>query len=307
MSALRQLFPKGVLSSYISLVTVLDVIQRSSEFLTRKGVESPRLQVELMLAHVLQLPRLKLYLNFDQPVTETQLSQVRAMVKRRGEREPLQHLLGSTCFCGLDFAVNSSVLIPRPETEVLAEKAWCHLRDLTRTGKSSSPLVLDLGTGSGCLGVILAVKCPEAKVHAIDISDDALEMARANAKRSGVSITFYKSDLFTTLPKDLKFELVVCNPPYIPRPEIEELQPEVRNYDPRLALDGGPDGLDFYRRLASDAQTFMAQESRLMAEFGDDQETAVTGIFQAAGWEIDPLIPDLNGKLRIIVARPAVY
>jgi release factor glutamine methyltransferase len=294
-----------IVPSYLAAVTVLDVIQRSSEFLTRKGVESPRLQVELMLANVLQLPRLELYLNFDRAVTEVELGRVRELVKRRGEREPLQHVLGSTCFCGLDFAVNSSVLIPRPETEVLAEKAWQQLQQLTKTGTSNSPLVLDLGTGSGCLGVILAVKCPEAKVHAIDISEGALEVARANATRLGVldRVTFYKSDLCAALPKSLTFELVVCNPPYIPSVQIETLQPEVRDYDPRLALDGGVDGLEYYRRLAGEAPPYMAQESRLMAEFGDDQEKDVSAIFRAAGWRIDELVTDLAGKLRIIVAR----
>lgn len=289
-------------------MTVLDVIQRSSEFLTRKGVESPRLQVELMLAQVLQLPRLKLYLNFDRAVTEAELARVREMVKRRGERQPLQHVLGSSCFCGLEFTVNSQVLIPRPETEVLAEKAWQHLQQLTKVGPGSSPLVLDMGTGSGCLGVMLAFKCPEAKVHAIDISDGALEVARANAKRLGVleRITFYKSDLFAASPEGCKFELMVCNPPYIPSVQIETLQPEVRDHDPKLALDGGIDGLEYYRRLAREAPPYMTQESRLMAEFGDDQEKDVAAIFGAAGWRIDEIVADLNGKLRIIVARRPV-
>src|SRR4030095_11722712 len=158
-------------------MTVLDAIQRSTEFLARKGVESPRLQVELLLAHVLQLPRLKLYLNFERKLTRKETEQVRAMVKRRGEREPLQHIVGSTSFCGLEFIVSRDALVPRPETEVLAEIAW-HL--LEKDGKCN---VLDIGTGTGCLAVTLAIKSSVAQIHATDLSAAALALARANAER----------------------------------------------------------------------------------------------------------------------------
>src|SRR5262249_53687755 len=151
----------------IRRMTVLDAIQRSSEFLAKKGVESPRLQVELLLAHLLQLPRLKLYLNFERLLTEEETNRLREMVQRRGTREPLQHIVGSTSFCGLEFTVSRDVLVPRPETEVLAERAWKFLEQLDRVTPRA---VLDVGTGSGCLAVTLAVKCRAAQVHASDIS-----------------------------------------------------------------------------------------------------------------------------------------
>ncbi len=281
-------------------MTVLEVIQRSTEFLAGKGVDSPRLQVELLLADVLQLPRLKLYLNFERVLTDPELTRLRSMVKRRGNREPLQHILGSTCFCGLDFAVSPAVLIPRPETEVLALRARQYLEQLRGPAR-----VLDVGTGSGCLAVTLAVQCREASIHAVDISEAALDMARRNAAQHGVSerAQFYQSDLFSALPRGLKFDLIVSNPPYIPCSVVETLQPEVRDHDPRLALDGGPDGLLFYRRLAESAPPFMAARGSLMAELGDDQDQAVSAIFREQGWKMAELAPDLAGKLRIIIAH----
>ena len=231
-------------------MTVLEVIQRSSEFLARKGVESPRLQIELMLAHVLQVPRLKLYLNFNRAVTERELETLRGIVQRRGAREPLQHILGSACFCGLEMIVSREVLVPRPETELLAERGWEFLQQRA-AGADGSLRVLDFGTGSGCLAIALAVKVAQAEVHAIDVSGAALEIARQNAVRHAVAdrIHFHAGDGFAALPDQLTFDLVISNPPYIPSAEIDKLEPEVRHYDPRRALDGGADGLDFYRRL----------------------------------------------------------
>jgi len=158
-------------------VTVLEVIQRSSEFLARKGVESPRLQIELMLAHLLQMPRLKLYLDFGRKLADGELETLRGLVQRRAAREPLQHILGSTSFCGLEMSVTPDVLVPRPETELLAERAWKFLRE--RSNSTPTPLrVLDFGTGSGCLAIAIALHAPQAQVHALDISDAALRVAR---------------------------------------------------------------------------------------------------------------------------------
>jgi len=285
-------------------VTVLEVIQRSSEFLAKKGVESARLQVELMLADVLQLPRLEIYLNFERKLDENQLICLRAMVKRRAEREPLQHILGSSCFCGLEFAVSPAALIPRPETELLCERAWQYLQRLAGAGRTCAS-VLDIGTGSGCLAVTLAVKCPQATVDAVDISESATALARLNAKRHGVSarVAFCVSDLFTNLPPDSRFDLIVSNPPYIATSVLQTLEPEVRDHDPRLALDGGPDGLLLYRRLAEEAGSYLAQEAALMVEFGDDQAEAVAAIFSGRDWIVDELVRDLAGKLRFMIAR----
>jgi release factor glutamine methyltransferase len=282
-------------------VTVLEVIQRSTEFLTRKGVDSPRLHVELLLAHVLQVPRLKLYLNFERVLTDAELDTLRRLVQRRGEREPLQHLVGSTSFCGLDIAVNRDVLIPRPETEHLAEQACNWLR----TPRSRPASVLDFGTGSGCLAIAIAHQCPDAIVHALDVSSVALSVAQANAARHGLAgrIQFHNGGGFSALPGGLTFDLLMANPPYIPTAEIDTLQPEVRDHDPRLALDGGPDGLAFYRRLAGEGASRMNPSGGATLEFGDGQEGAVQEIFREQGWSIEAVVNDDSNRARILIAR----
>ena len=280
-------------------MTVLEVIQRSSDFLAKKGVDSPRLQTELLLAHVLKLPRLRLYLNFERPLAETELGVLRELVKRRSNREPLQHILGQTGFCGLDFEVSRDALIPRPETELLAEHAVKFLATLPPS------TVLDFGTGGGCLAVTLAVQCPSSTLHALDISDAALALARQNAARHQVEtrIAFHHGDGFAALPGGARFELIVSNPPYIASGEIETLQPEVRDFDPRLALDGGADGLDFYRRLAAGAAGFLAPGGKVMLEFGDGQDEAIAKIFSAQNWIVEAVIADYSGRNRILSAR----
>lgn len=283
---------------------MLEVIQRSSDFLGRKGVESPRLQIELILAHVLQVPRLKLYLNFGRILTAPELESARALVQRRGAREPLQQILGSSCFCGLEMAVNRDVLVPRPETELLAERGWQFLQE--RAGKGELR-ALDVGTGSGCLAITLAAKVPQVEVCAVDISDAALKVARENAARHGVSerILFLRSNGFAALPAGSQFALIVSNPPYIASAEVEKLAPEVRDYEPRQALDGGSDGLDFFRRLAAEAPSFLASEGRLMLEIADGQEEAVRKILVQHNWAVEAIGNDYSQRPRIVIARRA--
>ena len=282
-------------------MTVLEVIQRSSEFLARKGVESPRLQIELLLAHVLQTPRMKLYLNFERGLTNAELETLRALVKRRAEREPLQHLVGSVSFCGLEIAVNRDALIPRPETELLAERARAFLA--SREPQPST--ALDFGTGSGCLAVFLAANSPSTTVHASDISESALNLARRNADRHEVNgrIQFHAGDGFGALPAATRFDLIVSNPPYVPSGEIATLHAEVRDHDPRLALDGGTDGLDFYRRLASEAAPWLNPQGRLMVELGDGQSAEAGQLLAGAGWNIEAVEKDDNARERILIAR----
>jgi release factor glutamine methyltransferase len=282
-------------------VTVLEVIQRSSEFLARKGVESPRLQIELLLAHVLQVPRLKLYLNFERRLTDPELEVLRGLVTRRGGREPLQHILGSVSFCGLELEVNREVLIPRPETELLAERAC---EQAARPG-SEAPIILDFGTGSGCLAIALAVRCPAAQVHALEISEAALAVARRNAQRHQVAgrLQFHVGSDLASLPAGLQFDLLVSNPPYIASGEIASLQPEVRDHDPRSALDGGPDGLKFFRLLATEGAARMASGGCALLEFGDGQGEAVRDLFAQQGWRIEAIEKDYSGRARILIAR----
>ncbi|MGI8965203.1 MAG: peptide chain release factor N(5)-glutamine methyltransferase [Limisphaerales bacterium] len=285
-------------------MSVLEVIQRSAEFLAKKEVESPRLQVELLLAYLLKMPRLKLYLNFERILTESELNQLRELVKRRGNREPLQHLVGTTSFCGLELAVNDKVLIPRPETEILAERAWKFLNELS-TLTAQPTTALDFATGSGCLAIALATKCPTAQIHALDISREALILAKENAVRNHVEekIQFYESDGFVELPKEIKFKLIVANPPYISTAETQTLEPEVRNYDPKIALDGGADGLDFYRKLAKEAQEFLLPQGRLMLEFGEGQAKEIVKIFDEKNWRIEAIENDYSKRERFLITH----
>jgi release factor glutamine methyltransferase len=304
---------------------VLEVIQKSSDFLAKKGVDSPRLQVELLLAHQLRLPRMKLYLNFDRVLAPAELNALRELVRRRGLREPLQHITGSTSFCGFEMAVSRQVLIPRPETELLAELGWEFLNQLTAR-KAAPVTALDFGTGSGCLAIALAAKAPAAAITALDVSPEALAMARQNAAANAVAdrMTFVQGDGFaalthspegrvTRVPNQIGdshssslpscFDLIVSNPPYIASAEIPTLQPEVRDYDPRLALDGGADGLDCYRRLAAEAAAHLKPGGKLMLEFGDGQAGDLQNLFAAQNWVVEGVKEDYSHRARILILR----
>ena len=284
-------------------MTVLEIIQRSTEFLQQKGVESPRLQIEWMLAHVLQMPRLKLYLNFDRALIEPELNRLRDMVRRRAAREPLQHILGTTSFCGLEMKCSRAALIPRPETEILAEHGWKFLS----TFNLQPSTVLDLGTGTGCIAIALAANAPHAAIHAVDVSADALALAQENAVANKVAerIAFHLGDGFNALPAGLKFDLIASNPPYIAAEEIATLQPEVRDFDPRLALDGGTDGLVFYRHIARQAGAWLQPGGRLMVEFGGGQAGDVEKIFSDEKWIVVEIVADYSPQPRILIARQA--
>lgn len=302
-------------------MTVLEVIQKSAEFLTKRGVDSPRLQAELLLAHVLTLPRMKLYLNFERKLTDAEANTMRELVKRRGAREPLQHIVGTTSFCGLEIAVNRHVLIPRPETELLAELGWKFLAERIASRSSrreeaqaeegsqslltSAATAMDFGTGSGCLAIALAAKCRAAHVVALDVSADALTTAKQNSANNGVQdrVEFVQSDGFAAVPAESRFDLILSNPPYIPTAEIETLQPEVREFDPRGALDGGADGLDFYRKLAAEAAPFLNPDGRIMVEFGDAQAEEIKRIFAAQMWIVEAVRADYSQRQRILIAR----
>ncbi len=281
-------------------MTVLEAIQKSADFLGKKNVGSARLNAELLLAHVLKLPRMKLYLNFERVLTATETDGLRELVKRRSNREPLQHITGSTSFCGCEIVVNRHALVPRPETELLAELGWKFL-----AARHSSPVTaLDFGTGTGCIAIALAVKCPEAKIFALDMSAEALALAKQNAEANKVleRIDLIQGDGFAGLP-ETRFDLIVSNPPYIASAEIETLQPEVREFDPRMALDGGADGLDFYRRLAGGGKSFLKPDGKIMVEFGDGQADAIKSIFESEKWIVEAVQEDYSHRARFLVAK----
>lgn len=278
----------------------MEVIQRSADFLAKKGVASPRLQVELLLAHALSMPRMQLYLSFERSLTAVELDAIRALVQRRGQREPLQYIVGWTSFCGLKIDLDRRVLIPRPETELMAERAWKFLQ-----GRPAPATALDLGTGSGCLAIALAKNAPLAEVHATDVSPQALEVARRNAESNAVAdrIRWRQGDFLAAAPAKARFDLIVSNPPYIPSARIETLEPEVRAHEPRAALDGGADGLDFYRRLAAEASSFLRPGGRLMVELDDDGAEATRAIFLGENWVIEAIEMDYNQTPRILIAH----
>lgn len=281
-------------------MTILEAIQKSADFLAKKGVDSPRLQSELLLAYVLKTQRLKLYLDFARALTDAETTALREVVQRRGTREPLQHILGTASFCGIELKVNGHVLVPRPETELLAEQGWRFLNSLNRESS-----FLDFGTGSGCIAIALAHFAKQCRGTAIDKSAEALVVARENAARNGVDarVGFVQSDSFQGIEPNLQFDLIISNPPYIPSSEIDTLQEEVRKHDPISALDGGPDGLDFYRLLAEQSARHLAGGGKLILEFGDGQQDLLRTLFSSAGWRVEAILNDLTERPRILIAN----
>ena len=285
-------------------MTVLEVIQRSTEFLAKKGVDSPRLQAELLLAHLLKLPRMQLYLNFERTISPKEEGDFRELIKRRGQREPLQHIIGSVSFCGYEIAVNHHVLIPRPDTELLAACGWEYLHHLS-TITSQPSTAFDWGTGSGCIAIALVCKLPALQVLASDSSPQALDLGKKNAANNSVAdrIQFLLGHGFSAVPKNTQFDLIISNPPYIPTAEIDSLQPEVRDYDPRSALDGGHDGLDHIRQIAAEALRFLKPSGRLMLEFGDGQAGAVCQLFSEQKWIVEDIVEDYTQRPRIFIGK----
>jgi release factor glutamine methyltransferase len=286
-------------------MTVLENIRRNTDVLTAVGVPSPRLEAELLLASVLKIPRLQLYLNFDRQLDAARLSELNPLLERRARREPLQYIVGAASFCGLELVVNENVLIPRSETELLAEEGWSFLNQLQTSENSAGKTALDLCTGSGCLAIALAVRAAGVRVYATDLSPAALVVARQNARQHGVDrrIEFCEGNLFAAIPAGLWFDLIVSNPPYVPSERIATLAPEVRDYEPRSALEGGEDGLEFYRRIAKEAGDYLANHGRLMLEL--DEETAANAIelFSRKKWIIEAVRKDYQQHSRILIAH----
>lgn len=276
---------------------VLDVIQATTSFFEQRGVDSPRLTIELILAHVLQKKRLELYLEFERVLNEPTLAILRELVRRRAAGEPLQYVLGRAEFYGLEFAVDKRVLIPRPETELLVAEvvAACRGREALA--------ILDVGTGSGCIAVALARNLPQVTLTATDRSSRALELARANALRHGVAdrIRFIESDLFAALGGG-SFDWIVSNPPYIAAAEAGSLPREVRKHEPPEALFGGADGLDVIRRLIVGAPPFLKPGGRLALEIGAGQSEAVQKLFAQARYQVEKVARDLQNHERLIIA-----
>ncbi|TLD69678.1 peptide chain release factor N(5)-glutamine methyltransferase [Phragmitibacter flavus] len=277
---------------------LLETLNSGAEYLAKRQVEDARLNMEHLLAHVLGCRRLDLYLRFDLALEEAQLQPLRVLLKRRGEGEPLQHLLGTVPFYGSDFVSDARALIPRPETEHLV-----HLLVEKKLAEKVPGTVLDMGTGSGCIGLSLAKAWPGAQVTLADVSEDALELARLNATRlklEGRNVRFVRSDLFEEL-QGHQFDLIVANLPYIPTGEMGSLSREVLR-DPRLALDGGESGLEIVDRLIEGCPARMKKGGMLALELHHDQANAVLNRLQLAGFSEMHGAQDLSGIERFVFA-----
>ena len=258
------------------MLTVLESIKLSTEYLEKKGVESPRINAELLLAHILKCKRLDLYLTFDRPLSEEEVSLYRSFLKRRGEFEPLQYIVGSVEFFGLPFFVNSSVLIPRQETEILVEEI------IERNKNNPSIKILDIGTGSGNIAISLAKNLPGSTVTASDISEDALKLAAKNSVLNGTDslVKFIENDILKGFPEEKGFDVIVSNPPYVSVKEFEKLRPELKVYEPRQALTDNADGLIYYREISLKAKELLKRGGRLYFETGEGQSGSVRKILE---------------------------
>ena len=273
---------------------LLDILEETSRFFAARGLENARLQAELLLAAVLDIKRLDLYLQFERPLHTEEVDVYRDYVRQRVQRVPVQYILGATAFRELELTVTPAVLIPRPETEVLVDVAL----ELLPTGGRA----LDLCCGSGAIALSLKRELAEVAVVATDISQVALAVARANGASCELEIEWLSGDLFAAVEGD--FDLVVSNPPYVKSGDLDRLEPEVRDHEPRLALDGGADGLDCYRRIAHQASDHIRPGGYLLLEVGDGQSAEVEKLLAEVGRfaEVETK-PDLNEVPRVVVAR----
>lgn len=286
--------------------TIRRVLEWTTQFFTRKLVDSPRLSAELILTHVLGVPRIKLYTDYERVLSPEQLGAYRDLVKRAAEHEPIAYLTGRAHFFNLEFDVTRDVLIPRPDTETLVE----HVLQLCRNQAGfESPRVLDLCTGSGCIAAAIAAHQKNAVVLATDISEAAVAVARKNFERLGLAgrVVAEQGDLYEALRKivDVQpFNLIVSNPPYIPTADVATLDRNVRDYEPLGALDGGPDGLSVHRRILAGAPGHLVGGGRVFLEIAYDQgEAAMKMMGDYPQFEEPRLLKDYGGRDRVLCAR----
>jgi len=278
--------------------TVLDILQKTTYFFSGKGVESARLNAELIVGHALGLKRMQLYLQFERLLTEPELERIRPLVRRRGQREPLAYVLGTAEFCGLTLKADRRALVPRPETERLVEL-------LQERCVPPPTRVLDLGTGTGCIALALASAWPGAEVVAVDASEEALALARENGESTGLAarVRWLKSDWFSGLPVDARFDLIVSNPPYLTAEETAAAEPEVRTYEPASALTAAEAGMADLRKIIAGAPRFLAPGGWLAMETGIAQHAALLADLANAGLLAGESVKDLAERDRFVVAR----
>jgi release factor glutamine methyltransferase len=286
--------------------TVRRILEWTTAFFTRKQVDPARLSAELLLSHVLNAPRIKLYTNYERPLSEKELTAYRELVRRASEQEPIAYLTGKSHFFNLEFDVTRDVLIPRPDTETLVE----HVMQLARNkGGFEAPRVLDLCTGSGCIAAAIAYHLKQSVVTATDISPAAVAVARKNVEKLGLTgrVLVEEGDLFEPLSKMVDaqpFNLIVSNPPYIPTGQIETLDRSVREYEPVAALDGGLDGLNFHRRILSEGPQRLLPGGRIYLEIAFDQGPQAEALAKEhEAFEDVRILKDFGGRDRVLTAK----
>lgn len=281
-------------------LTVLDVISRSAEFLAGKGIETGRLDAELLIAHCMGLDRMALYLQFDRPLDEQQLAEMRKAVGRRAKREPLQYITGQAAFHDLVLKVDRRVLIPRPETELLVEHAKGSLSPMDEAYR-----ILDLGTGSGAIGLALAFAFPLAEVVAVDKDEGALELAKENSYHCGLQnrVRFLRSNWFEGIGEEEQFDLIVANPPYLTEEELQSAEPEVRNYEPTGALVAGDEGRADLETIIRGAYPRLKDGCSLWLETGIAQREALLRLCREVGYQRSECLQDLTKRDRFLHAE----
>ncbi|MBS3907913.1 MAG: peptide chain release factor N(5)-glutamine methyltransferase [Syntrophaceae bacterium] len=284
-------------------MTVLKALNWATDYLKEHRVENPRLNAELLLARSMRLSREELYIRLHDQAMEEEIKTLEGLIRRRGSGEPLQYILGHQEFWSIDLKVDPRVLIPRPETERLVEEA---LSILAKISSKKIPSVLELGTGSGAIAISLAKEVKNIFLVATDLSGDALMVAKDNARQAGVSdkIGFVKGDLLNPFHPGETFDLILSNPPYISDSEIKDLSREVRNHEPLIALKGGKDGLEFYRKLISQTSSYLKRGGRLLLEVGNNQAPSISEMIEAeGGFERPERVKDLSGTERVVKAQ----
>ena len=279
------------------MLTVLECINKSADYLAAKGVECARTNAELLLGHLLKCNRLDLYLKFDQPLSENEIELYREFLKRRGMFEPLQYIIGSVEFYGLKIKVTPSVLIPRPETELLVETV------INSVDKEDELNILDIGCGSGNISVALAANFPNSIVTGIDISEDAIKIAKENAGLHNLSsrINFSLKDILKDVSFDSKkFDIIVSNPPYVSEMDFEKVQPEIKNYEPDVAVTDHSDGFVFFRKISGISDKILRQQGMLFFEVAVNQSDHVKKILLNNGFENINIVNDYQNIERII-------
>jgi len=278
--------------------TIIDVLNWTKDYFVEKGVESPRLNIELILCSVLNIARIDIYKQYDKPLTDLELKNIRNLILKRAAGEPLQYILGKTSFLDTEILVNDTVMIPRPETELLVKRV---LDDFSNKFKKYK--ILDIGTGSGCIALSLAKNFPASEVLAIDSSYFALMTAKNNGTNLAIkNINFNQCDILNEIPTQDKFDIIVSNPPYIPINEYNQLDDVVKNYEPREALTDGGDGLSFYRRFSDIMTELLINDGTFYFEIGYNQMLAIKNIFLDRAINLE-FVEDFNKIPRIVIGK----